>query len=87
MYSALIYLCVCFIQFARKFYIAQWFRDITSEAEKAMKSQSEDDEDLKGHHHSRDVDLTAEIMQKAEGRKKFLRKAVKTSTSHFSSLR
>ncbi|CAI5666931.1 unnamed protein product [Oreochromis niloticus] len=73
--------------FARKFYIAQWFRDITSEAEKAMKSQSEDDEDLKGHHHSRDVDLTAEIMQKAEGRKKFLRKAVKTSTSHFSSLR
>uniref|UniRef100_A0AAX7V7Q7 Nipped-B protein n=1 Tax=Astatotilapia calliptera TaxID=8154 RepID=A0AAX7V7Q7_ASTCA len=73
--------------FARKFYIAQWFRDITSEAEKAMKSQSEDDEDLKGHHHSRDVDSTAEIMQKAEARKKFLRKAVKTSTSHFSSLR
>ncbi|XP_076613509.1 nipped-B-like protein B isoform X3 [Chaetodon auriga] len=73
--------------FARKFYIAQWFRDITSEAEKAMKSQNGNDEDFKGRHYSPDVDSTAEIMQKSEARKKFLRKAIKASPSHFSSLR
>uniref|UniRef100_A0A3Q1ETJ2 Nipped-B protein n=1 Tax=Acanthochromis polyacanthus TaxID=80966 RepID=A0A3Q1ETJ2_9TELE len=73
--------------FARKFYIAQWYRDTTSEAEKAMKSQNEIDEDVKGRHHSNDVDSTGEIMQKAEARKKFLRKAIKASPSHFSSLR
>ncbi|XP_026212056.1 nipped-B-like protein A isoform X2 [Anabas testudineus] len=72
---------------ARKFYISQWFRDITSETEKAMKSQNENDEDLKGRWHSGDVDSTAEIMQKAETRKKFLRKVIKTSPSHFSSQR
>ncbi|KAM9307263.1 nipped-B-like protein B isoform 2-T2 [Pholidichthys leucotaenia] len=73
--------------FAKRFYIAQWFRDATSEAEKAIKSQKEDDDDPKSHRrHSRDVDSTAEIMQKAEARKKFLRKIIKTS-SHFSSLR
>uniref|UniRef100_A0A3Q1BMG9 Nipped-B protein n=1 Tax=Amphiprion ocellaris TaxID=80972 RepID=A0A3Q1BMG9_AMPOC len=73
--------------FARKFYIAQWYRDTTSEAEKAMKSQNEIDEDVKGRRHSNDVDSTGEIMQKAEARKKFLRKAIKASPSHFSSLR
>uniref|UniRef100_A0A8D0D6G7 Nipped-B protein n=1 Tax=Sander lucioperca TaxID=283035 RepID=A0A8D0D6G7_SANLU len=71
--------------FSRKFYIAQWFRDTISEAEKAMKSQN-DDEDLKGRHHSMDIDSTEEIMQRAETRKKFLRKVMKTSPSHFSSL-
>ncbi|XP_041815980.1 nipped-B-like protein isoform X1 [Chelmon rostratus] len=72
--------------FARKFYIAQWFRDTTSEAEKAMKTGN--DEDFKGRHHSADVDSTAEIMQRSEIRKKFLRKAIKaSSSSHFSSLR
>ncbi|XP_069028403.1 nipped-B-like protein B isoform X2 [Embiotoca jacksoni] len=73
--------------FARKFYIAQWFRDTTSEAEKAMKSQNESDEDSKGQRHSKDVDTTGEIMQRAEARKKFLRKVIKASPSHFSSLR
>lgn len=81
------HVCICVFQFARKFYIAQWFRDITSEAEKAMKSQNENDEDLKGQWHSRDDDSTAEIMQRAETRKKFLRKVIKTSPSHFSSQR
>nr|XP_046230499.1 nipped-B-like protein B isoform X2 [Scatophagus argus] len=73
--------------FARKFYIAQWFRDTTSEAEKAMKSQNDNDEDLKGRYHSQDVDSTAEIMQKAEARKKFLRKVIRASPPRFSSLR
>ncbi|XP_037608532.1 nipped-B-like protein B isoform X2 [Sebastes umbrosus] len=71
--------------FARKFYIAQWFRDATTEAEKAMKSQN-DDEDLKGRRHSEDVDSTEEIMQRVETRKKFLRKVVKTTPTDFSSL-
>ncbi|TKS84457.1 Nipped-B-like protein [Collichthys lucidus] len=73
--------------FARKFYVAQWFRDTTSEAEKAMKSQNDNDEDLKGRHHYNDVDATGEIMQRAETRKKFLRKVIRTTPSHFSSLR
>uniref|UniRef100_A0A8C5EAP6 Nipped-B protein n=1 Tax=Gouania willdenowi TaxID=441366 RepID=A0A8C5EAP6_GOUWI len=69
--------------FTRKFYIAQWFRDTTSEAEKAMKSQN-DDEDMS---HSKDPDTTGEIMQRAEARKKFLRKVIKSQHSHFSSLK
>ncbi|XP_023275339.1 nipped-B-like protein A [Seriola lalandi dorsalis] len=73
--------------FARKFYIAQWYRDTTSEAEKAIKSQNENDEDSKGFCLSKNVDSTGEIMQRAEARKKFLRKVIKTSTSHSSSLR
>ncbi|KAK1883924.1 Nipped-B-like protein [Dissostichus eleginoides] len=72
--------------FARKFYIAQWFRDATTEAEKAIKSQN-DDEEVKGLHHSMEVDSTEEIMQKSESRKKFLRKVIRTSPSDFNSLR
>ncbi|XP_073685456.1 nipped-B-like protein B [Garra rufa] len=74
--------------FARKFYIAQWFRDTSTETEKAMKSQSQrDDDSSDGTHHARDVETTSEILQKAEGRKKFLRSVIKTSASKFSSLR
>uniref|UniRef100_A0A8C2ZIC8 Nipped-B protein n=1 Tax=Cyclopterus lumpus TaxID=8103 RepID=A0A8C2ZIC8_CYCLU len=71
--------------FARKFYIAQWFRDTTTEADKAVKSQN-DDEDFKGRHQSVDVDSTEEIIQKAETRKKFLRKIMKISPSDLNSL-
>lgn len=74
--------CVFFslhlLQFAKKFYIAQWFRDTTSEAEKAIKSQNEIDEDLKSRHYFKS-DSTADIMQRAETRKKFLRKAMRAS--------
>ncbi|XP_042621270.1 nipped-B-like protein B isoform X2 [Cyprinus carpio] len=74
--------------FARKFYIAQWFRDTGTETEKAMKSQSQrDDDSSDGPHHARDVETTSEILQKAEARKKFLRSVIKTSASKFSSLR
>ncbi|KAI7793696.1 putative nipped-B-like protein B-like, partial [Triplophysa rosa] len=72
--------------FARKFYIAQWFRDTSMETEKAMKSQRDDDSS-DGQHHAKDIESTSEIMQKAEGRKKFLRSVVKTAPSKFSSLR
>uniref|UniRef100_A0A671SBE5 Nipped-B protein n=1 Tax=Sinocyclocheilus anshuiensis TaxID=1608454 RepID=A0A671SBE5_9TELE len=74
--------------FARKFYIAQWFRDTSTETEKAMKAQSQrDDDSSDGPHHARDVETTSEILQKAEARKKFLRSVIKTSASKFSSLR
>lgn len=66
------------LQFAKKFYIAQWFRDTTSEAEKAIKSQNEIDEDLKSRQYFKS-DSTADIMQRAETRKKFLRKAMRAS--------
>lgn len=52
-----------------------------------MKFQNEDDDDLKGRHFPRNVDSTAEIMERAEARKKFLLKAMKASPSHLSSLR
>ncbi len=80
--------CLHFQKFARKFYVAQWFRDTSTETEKAMKSQSQrDDDSSDGLHHVRDVETTSEILQKAEARKKFLRSVIKTSALKFSSLR
>lgn len=70
-----------FRQFAKKFYLAQWFRDTASEAEKAIKSQTEMDTDLKGRFYSGDTETTEEIMQRAEARKKFLLKAMKATHS------
>uniref|UniRef100_A0AAQ5XE97 Nipped-B protein n=1 Tax=Amphiprion ocellaris TaxID=80972 RepID=A0AAQ5XE97_AMPOC len=59
--------------FARKFYIAQWFRDATTEAEKSMRNQNPKDEDSSdGPQHAKDLETTGEIMQRAEKRKKFL---------------
>nr|XP_055063952.1 nipped-B-like protein B isoform X3 [Misgurnus anguillicaudatus] len=72
--------------FARKFYIAQWFRDTSMETEKAMKSQRDDDSP-DGLHHAKDIESAGEILQKAEARKKFLRSVVKTTPSKFSTLR
>ncbi|CAB1319299.1 unnamed protein product [Coregonus sp. 'balchen'] len=76
--------------FARKFYIAQWFRDTTIETEKAMKSQKrdreEDSSDGPGHH-AKDIETIGEVMQRAEARKKFLRKIIKTAPSQFTTLR
>ncbi|XP_007244853.3 nipped-B-like protein B isoform X2 [Astyanax mexicanus] len=74
--------------FSRKFYIAQWFRDSTTETEKAMKSQNQkDDDSSEGQHHTKDVETTGEIMQRAEARKKFLRSIIKTTPSQFTTLK
>ncbi|XP_030647099.1 nipped-B-like protein A [Chanos chanos] len=73
--------------FARKFYIAQWFRDCSSEAEKAMKIQTQREEDSEGQLHSSELRSTGDIMQRAEARKKFLRSVVKTTPSQFTTLR
>lgn len=70
-----------FCQFAKKFYLAQWFRDTASEAEKAIKSQTEMETDFKGRFYSGEAESTEEIMQRAEARKKFLFKAMKATHS------
>ncbi|XP_060690050.1 nipped-B-like protein A isoform X3 [Hemiscyllium ocellatum] len=76
------------LMFARKFYIAQWFRDTTMETEKAMKSQNQKDDDSSdGAQHAKEVESTGEIMQRAEKRKKFLRSVIKTAPAQFSTLR
>uniref|UniRef100_A0A2C9MAH1 Nipped-B protein n=1 Tax=Biomphalaria glabrata TaxID=6526 RepID=A0A2C9MAH1_BIOGL len=59
--------------FARQFYIAQWFRDTTVEAEKTLKAQlntsgEEQDEDF----NETKEETSTEIMQNAEKRKAFL---------------
>ncbi|XP_044287063.1 nipped-B-like protein isoform X3 [Varanus komodoensis] len=72
--------------FSRKFYIAQWFRDTTMETEKAMKSQKDEDSS-EGTHHAKEVETTGQIMHRAESRKKFLRKIIKTAPSQFSTLK
>ncbi|KAM4578136.1 nipped-B-like protein A isoform 4-T4 [Fundulus diaphanus] len=74
--------------FARKFYIAQWFRDATTEAEKSMRNQNPKDEDSSdGPQHAKEMETTGEIMQRAEKRKKFLRNIIKTTPSHFTTLK
>ncbi|KAM6931141.1 nipped-B-like protein B isoform 3-T3 [Xenentodon cancila] len=74
--------------FARKFYVAQWFRDATTEAEKSMRSQNQKDEDSSdGPQHAKEVETTGEIMQRAEKRKKFLRNIIKTTPAHFTTLK
>uniref|UniRef100_A0A4W6GAJ5 Nipped-B protein n=1 Tax=Lates calcarifer TaxID=8187 RepID=A0A4W6GAJ5_LATCA len=73
--------------FARKFYIAQWFRDATTEAEKSMRNQNPKDEDSSdGPQHAKELESTGEIMQRAEKRKKFLRNIIKTTPAHFTTL-
>ncbi|KAM7392066.1 hypothetical protein PAMP_022705 [Pampus punctatissimus] len=74
--------------FARKFYIAQWFRDATTEAEKSMRNQNPKDEDSSdGPQHAKEMETTGEIMQRAEKRKKFLRNVIKTTPAHFATLK
>lgn len=76
------------LQFARKFYIAQWFRDATTEAEKSMRNQNPKDEDSSdGPQHAKEMETTGEIMQRAEKRKKFLRTIIKTTPAHFATLK
>lgn len=75
------------MQFARKFYIAQWFRDCTTEAEKAMRSQNQKDDDSEGTHHAKELQATGDIMQRAETRKKFLHSVIKSTPNQFTTLR
>ncbi|XP_056146291.1 nipped-B-like protein B [Lampris incognitus] len=74
--------------FARKFYIAQWFRDTAAETEKNIRSQTQKDKDLSvDWHHADDVETTGEIMRRDEARKKFLHKVIKTAPLQLNGLR
>ncbi|XP_056274487.1 nipped-B-like protein A isoform X2 [Pseudoliparis swirei] len=74
--------------FARKFYVAQWFRDATTEAEKSMRNQnSKDDDSSDGPQHAKEMEATGDILQRAEKRKKFLRNIIKATPAHFATLK
>lgn len=74
--------------FARTFYVAQWFRDATTEAEKSMRNQNpKDDDSSDGPQHAKEMETTGEILQRAEKRKKFLRNIIKTTPAHFATLK
>ncbi|KAK7495047.1 hypothetical protein BaRGS_00013687 [Batillaria attramentaria] len=69
------------LQFARQFYIAQWYRDTTVEAEKKIKQQQNtsgsDDEDF----NETEAETTTEVMQNVEKRKTFLLSQIASSQS------
>ncbi|XP_063051762.1 nipped-B-like protein A isoform X2 [Engraulis encrasicolus] len=76
--------------FARKFYIAQWFRDSTTEAEKAMKKSQEVKEAAEEEgrrQHAKELKSMGEVMQRAEAHKKFLRTVIKATPAQFTTLR
>lgn len=54
--------------YARNFYIAQWYRDTTVEAEKKMKETGDND----GEFDETEAEMTTERMENQERRKKFL---------------
>ena len=56
------------MQYARSFYIAQWYRDTTVEAEKKMKASG----DNEGDFDETEAEMSTEIMENQERRKKFL---------------
>lgn len=77
-------MCVCVVyscQCARQFYIAQWFRDTTVEAEKTLKAQhttSGDDQDE--DFNETKEEKSTEVLQNAEKRKAFLCSLVSCSS-------
>uniref|UniRef100_A0A672M6F8 Nipped-B protein n=1 Tax=Sinocyclocheilus grahami TaxID=75366 RepID=A0A672M6F8_SINGR len=75
------------LTFARKFYIAQWFRDCTTESEKAMRNQNQKEDDSEGTQHAKELQTTGDIMQRAETRKKFLHTVIKSTPNQFTTLR
>lgn len=56
------------LQFARQFYMAQWFRDSSVEAEKTMATQAKAEEDFD----ETEAERSTEVMQNVEKRKNFL---------------
>ncbi len=57
-----------YLQFARQFYMGQWFRDSTVEAEKTMATQAKAEEDFD----ETEAERSTEVMQNVEKRKNFL---------------
>ena len=67
------------IQFARSFYIAQWFRDTTTETEKAV-NLLKDAELPSGRHPVKNANSASDVVRRAEKRKKFYLKVAKNIT-------
>ncbi|KAL5016365.1 hypothetical protein ScPMuIL_005954 [Solemya velum] len=72
--------------FARQFYIAQWYRDSTVEAEKKTKDHRKDeDDDLEDD--EMEVEITSECVEDTERRKTFLLLQVDANLKPFSSFK
>uniref|UniRef100_A0A672M6G3 Nipped-B protein n=1 Tax=Sinocyclocheilus grahami TaxID=75366 RepID=A0A672M6G3_SINGR len=64
-----------------------WFRDCTTESEKAMRNQNQKEDDSEGTQHAKELQTTGDIMQRAETRKKFLHTVIKSTPNQFTTLR
>uniref|UniRef100_A0AAY5EM34 Nipped-B protein n=1 Tax=Electrophorus electricus TaxID=8005 RepID=A0AAY5EM34_ELEEL len=75
------------LTFARRFYVAQWFRDCTADCEKAMRTQSHKEDELEGTHHAKELHATQDILHRAEARKAFLHSVIQSAPNQFTTLR
>ncbi|XP_077981351.1 nipped-B-like protein isoform X2 [Glandiceps talaboti] len=67
------------LKFARQFYIGQWFRDTTTEVEKSIKAQENNE--------STTATSTTDVLQSSEKRKSFLVSMIKVTIGPFASIR
>ncbi|XP_059905989.1 nipped-B-like protein A isoform X2 [Gadus macrocephalus] len=67
------------LEFARSFYIAQWFRDATTETEKAV-NLLKDSELPSRRHLVKNANSASDVVRRAERRKKFYLKVAKNIT-------
>ena len=80
---------MCVRQFARQFYIGQWYHDTNVEVDKATKQlqkmksdRSKDPDDI-----SNELEKTKEIQQISESRKSFLLAQINTKVGAFASFK
>ena len=74
----------CVLQFSRQFYIAQWYRDCSVEAEKLnRKLEKHKDEDEEDEKIAAELEKEKDIMQVTEKRKDFLVLQMLTSFGAF----
>ena len=78
-FSSVCSIKLTFFQFARQFYIAQWFRDTTKE--KRIKNKKNEEEDFD----EAEAEQTTEKMKDAERRTQFLMKQVEANLKPYSS--
>ena len=69
------------LQFARQFYIAQWFRDTTKEAQKNIKQHADED------FNAEEDEQTTDKMMDVEAQTKFLLSQVEANYKPFTSFK
>lgn len=74
-------------QFARQFYIGQWYRDSTVEAEKKTKGHRKDEDDDLDEEDEMEVEIISESVEDTERRKMFLLLQVDANLKPFSSFK